>query len=39
MGVRHVEYPIEGVQYHPESIMTHEGKKIVRTFLEVGVEQ
>jgi anthranilate synthase component 2 len=39
MGVRHVRYPIEGVQYHPESIMTHEGKKIVKTFLEVGVQQ
>jgi len=39
MGVRHVEFPIEGVQYHPESIMTHEGKKIIRNFLEEGVEQ
>ncbi len=38
MGVRHVEYPIEGVQYHPESIMTPEGKKIVSNFLERGVE-
>jgi anthranilate synthase/aminodeoxychorismate synthase-like glutamine amidotransferase len=38
MGVRHVEYPIEGVQYHPESIMTPEGKKIIKNFLERGVE-
>jgi anthranilate synthase component II len=33
MGVRHREYPIEGVQFHPESIMTGEGKKIIRNFL------
>ena len=33
MGVRHRKYPIEGVQFHPESIMTGEGKKIVRNFL------
>jgi anthranilate synthase component 2 len=33
MGVRHRKYPIEGVQFHPESIMTGEGKKIIRNFL------
>jgi anthranilate synthase component II len=33
MGVRHRKYPIEGVQFHPESIMTSEGKKIIRNFL------
>jgi len=38
MGVRHVEYPIEGVQYHPESIMTPEGMKIIENFVERGVE-
>jgi len=38
MGVRHVEYPIEGVQYHPESIMTPEGMKIIKNFIERGVE-
>ena len=38
MGVRHVKYPIEGVQFHPESIMTPEGMKIVRNFLARGVE-
>jgi anthranilate synthase component 2 len=38
MGVRHLEYPIEGVQYHPESIMTVHGKRIITNFLERGVE-
>jgi anthranilate synthase component 2 len=35
MGVRHVEYPIEGVQFHPESILTRCGKQIVKNFLDV----
>jgi anthranilate synthase/aminodeoxychorismate synthase-like glutamine amidotransferase len=34
MGVRHRELPIEGVQFHPESIMTGEGKRLLRNFLE-----
>ncbi|MDO8573334.1 MAG: aminodeoxychorismate/anthranilate synthase component II [Candidatus Daviesbacteria bacterium] len=34
MGVRHREYPIEGVQFHPESIFTPEGKDLLRNFLE-----
>jgi anthranilate synthase/aminodeoxychorismate synthase-like glutamine amidotransferase len=33
MGVRHREYPIEGVQFHPESIVTTEGKALLRNFL------
>jgi anthranilate synthase component 2 len=33
MGVRHREFAIEGVQFHPESIMTAEGKAMLRNFL------
>lgn len=35
MGVRHRRYAIEGVQFHPESILTSEGKKIIKNFLEM----
>jgi anthranilate synthase/aminodeoxychorismate synthase-like glutamine amidotransferase len=34
MGLRHRTYPIEGVQFHPESIMTSAGKDLLRNFLE-----
>jgi anthranilate synthase/aminodeoxychorismate synthase-like glutamine amidotransferase len=33
MGVRHRTYPIEGVQFHPESILSLEGDRIIRNFL------
>lgn len=35
MGVRHRELPIHGVQFHPESILTLEGKKILQNFLNL----
>ncbi|MFQ5542432.1 MAG: aminodeoxychorismate/anthranilate synthase component II, partial [Candidatus Binatia bacterium] len=31
--VRHRRYPVEGVQFHPESILTEEGKKLLDNFL------
>ena len=34
MAVRHREYPITGVQFHPESILCKEGKSIIKNFLE-----
>ena len=34
MGVRHVTYPIEGIQFHPESILSEDGKLIIKNFLE-----
>ncbi|MBR1885440.1 MAG: aminodeoxychorismate/anthranilate synthase component II [Schwartzia sp.] len=33
MGVRHKEYDVEGVQFHPESILTPDGRKLLKNFL------
>ncbi len=35
MGVKHKEYPLWGVQFHPESILTPEGKKLLRNFIQI----
>jgi anthranilate synthase/aminodeoxychorismate synthase-like glutamine amidotransferase len=33
MGIRHTAYPVEGIQFHPESILTPNGKRIIKNFL------
>ncbi|MDD5261690.1 MAG: aminodeoxychorismate/anthranilate synthase component II [Methylacidiphilales bacterium] len=35
MGLRHREYPIHGVQFHPESILTREGMRLLKNFLKL----
>jgi anthranilate synthase/aminodeoxychorismate synthase-like glutamine amidotransferase len=37
MGLRHRKYPVEGVQFHPESIMTKVGKKLLENFLNFEI--
>lgn len=36
MGIRHKKYIIEGIQFHPESILTREGKKILKNFISIS---
>ena len=35
MGFRHRRFPVEGVQFHPESVLTSEGKKLVKNFMQM----
>jgi anthranilate synthase component 2 len=38
MGLNHRQFPVEGVQFHPESIMTEVGKDLLRNFLKQGAQ-
>ena len=39
MGLRHRQFPVEGVQFHPESIMTEVGKDLLKNFLKQGAQK
>ena len=39
MGLRHRTHPTEGIQFHPESIMTPVGKRLLRNFINLGKER
>ena len=34
MGIRHKQFPVEGIQFHPESILTPNGKDLLKNFIE-----
>ena len=38
MGLRHVSLPVEGVQFHPEALLTEHGHKMLENFLKGGIQ-
>ena len=35
MGIKHKEFPIYGVQYHPEAVLTEEGHRVLKNFIDI----